>query len=96
MKQLIKFSAFFFIILFVIASCKKNYTSSNHPAPVTNNQPPVAMAGFDQTITLPDDSIELTGTGTDPDRNIVSYSWSKISGPSSFTIVYPNNAVTKI
>lgn len=47
------------------------------------NQPPVANAGEDQTITLPANSVNLSGTGTDPDGTIVSYSWAQISGPNS-------------
>jgi hypothetical protein len=31
----------------------------------------------------------------DPDNNIVSYAWTKISGPSSFNIVNVNAAQTK-
>ncbi len=50
------------------------------------NQAPYANAGSDITITLPTSSVTLTGSGTDPDGNITSYNWSKISGPSQFTI----------
>jgi len=51
------------------------------------NRPPVANAGVDQTITLPVSTITLDGYGsTDPDNNITNYSWTKISGPSSFNI----------
>ncbi len=51
-----------------------------NPAP---NIPPTANAGADQTITLPTDSIKLTGIGTDSDGTIASYLWTKISGPSA-------------
>ncbi|MBS1921319.1 MAG: hypothetical protein JST17_13795 [Bacteroidetes bacterium] len=55
----------------------------------TKNQPPVANAGTDQTITLPTNIITLDGSAsTDPDNNIKSYLWTKISGPSSFTIIH--------
>jgi hypothetical protein len=51
------------------------------------NRPPVANAGVDQTIILPNNTITLNGSGsTDLDNNITSYAWTKISGPSSFTI----------
>src|SRR5258706_10992377 len=54
----------------------------------TINQPPVANAGGDQTITLPVNSINLDGRGsTDPDNNITAYAWIKLSGPSTFNLV---------
>ncbi len=50
------------------------------------NQLPTANAGFNQTITLPTNTVTLSGSGTDPDGTISSYVWTKISGPSSGTI----------
>ena len=50
------------------------------------NIPPTANAGTDQTITLPTNTVSLSGSGTDPDGTISSYSWTKISGPASGTI----------
>ena len=48
------------------------------------NVPPVAYAGADTTITLPDNSMILDGSGsTDADGTIVSYHWVEIS-PNSF------------
>ena len=55
----------------------------------STNQPPVADAGADQTITLPANSITQVGTGTDPDGTIAAYQWRKIAGPTQFTIVSP-------
>ncbi len=57
---------------------------------------PIANAGGDQTITLPIDSLTLSGSGKDKDGTIVSYAWTKISGPSLFTIVNPSSAITEI
>ncbi|MEO6681588.1 MAG: PA14 domain-containing protein, partial [Ginsengibacter sp.] len=57
-------------------------------------QPPVANAGSDQTITLPDNSITLSGgvkSGTG-----VSYKWVKKSGPNSGTIVNSGAASTNV
>ncbi|MEQ9415331.1 MAG: tandem-95 repeat protein, partial [Cyclobacteriaceae bacterium] len=45
------------------------------------NQPPVANAGGNKTITLPVSSTVLSGSGSDPDGTIFSYSWTKVSGP---------------
>ncbi|HEY5370531.1 MAG TPA: T9SS type A sorting domain-containing protein [Hanamia sp.] len=64
--------------------------------PVTTNQPPVANAGTDQTISLPIDSIRLSGSGNDTDGKIVSFLWTKISGPSSYNITNPNSQTTNV
>ena len=51
------------------------------------NQPPIAIAGPDQYITLPMDSILLDGTAsTDPDGQVTKWQWTKIAGPSSYNI----------
>ncbi len=63
---------------------------------VPPNQPPVANAGPNQTITLPLNSVTLTGTGTDPDGTITAYEWRKFAGPSQFNIVSPNQAQTVV
>ena len=55
------------------------------PAPAPN-QAPVSNAGPDNTITLPVNSITLNGSGSDADGNITKYSWSKVSGPTQFTL----------
>ena len=65
--------------------------------PAQPNRPPVANAGPDQTIALPTNTINLDGSGsTDPDNNITSYAWSKISGPSSFNISNANTVQTQV
>ena len=62
-----------------------------------SNRPPVANAGADQTITLPTNTVSLNGSGSfDPDNNINSYSWTKISGPASFTITNGNGVQTQV
>jgi len=61
------------------------------------NRPPVANAGADQTITLPTNTTTIDGNGsTDPDNNITSFAWTKVSGPSSFNIGNANSAQTQI
>ena len=52
----------------------------------SSNQSPVANAGSDQTITLPTNSVQLSGNGSDPDGSIVSYTWTKVAGPSQYSI----------
>ncbi len=50
------------------------------------NRPPVANAGSDQTISSPASTVTLDGSASfDPDNNITYYSWTKISGPPSFS-----------
>jgi hypothetical protein len=89
MKLIIKFAACILIIgLALCVSCKK---------PPIQNKAPGAHAGTDQTITLPVDSAILDGSSsTDPDNNITSYVWTKISGPSSFNITYANAVHTQV
>ncbi|HEY6503929.1 MAG TPA: PKD domain-containing protein [Chitinophagaceae bacterium] len=56
-------------------------------ATAVQNRPPIANAGPDQNIVLPANSATLDGNGsTDPDNNIVSYTWTRISGASSFLL----------
>ncbi|MEO6869699.1 MAG: PKD domain-containing protein, partial [Ginsengibacter sp.] len=60
------------------------------------NKTPVANAGADQTITLPLSLIKLNGSGNDTDGTIVSYLWTKISGPSTYNIVNPSSAASDV
>lgn len=61
------------------------------------NIPPTAVAGADQSITLPTSSVSVNGSGsTDSDGTIASYLWSKISGPVAYTITSPTNVSTTI
>ncbi|TMI61279.1 MAG: hypothetical protein E6H07_19805 [Bacteroidetes bacterium] len=61
------------------------------------NQPPVANAGADLEITLPNNTVNLNaGQSTDPENNITGYQWSKISGPSSLNIANPASSQTQI
>lgn len=58
------------------------------------NQSPVANAGTDKVITLPTNSVTLTGTATDGDGTISSTVWSRVSG--SGTITTPNSVTTTV
>lgn len=55
------------------------------------NQPPVANAGGNKTITLPTNSVLLNGSGDDADGTILSYGWIKVSGPAA-TLANSNTA----
>ena len=60
------------------------------------NMAPTANAGGDQTITLPTNTVSLSGSGTDSDGTITSYLWTKISGPSSYSITNSTSAATTV
>src|SRR5262249_16010548 len=52
------------------------------------NQAPQVDAGDPQTITLPTNTVNLTGSVTDdglPKGHVVTSSWSKVSGPGNVT-----------
>ena len=94
MKKISQYLAL--IVLTVIVSCEKEY-SCEGCADNNNNKPPISVAGPDQVITLPTDSVSLDGrTSSDPDGMISSYLWTKISGPASFTISKPADSITKV
>ena len=66
-------------------------------AVAANNQPPVAKAGTDVSITLPVNAVSLNGSASgDPDGTITNYSWSKIGGPAQFTMTNAVNVTTNI
>jgi len=58
------------------------------------NSAPTAVAGTNITITLPTSSTTLNGSGSSDDVAITTYSWTKISGPASYTLATPNAAST--
>jgi hypothetical protein len=72
-----------------------NVIVNNPSTPV--NQPPVARAGNDIAITLPTNVVSLNGTASsDPDGKIVSFAWSKVSGPTQFLIDSPSSSITYV
>ncbi|MCO6496333.1 MAG: T9SS type A sorting domain-containing protein, partial [Chitinophagaceae bacterium] len=60
------------------------------------NKAPKANAGQNQTITLPTNTVTLSGSGTDEDGTITGYQWSKVSGPVSYSITSPSSATTEV
>jgi hypothetical protein len=61
-----------------LESSKSSEVQAIVPVP---NKPPTANAGPDQTV-APGASVTLTGSGTDPNGDVLTYSWSQISGPA--------------
>jgi hypothetical protein len=63
------------------------------PQSLSPNQPPVANAGNNQTITAPLSSVSLNGSSSfDPDGTISGYGWKQISGPSASSITAGNTS----
>lgn len=84
----------------IFYSCKKERTcegcQTNQPRS-NSNKPPIALAGTDQTVTLPCDSVLLDGAASnDPDGSIIAWQWTRISGPLSLAIVNPNVSKTQV
>ena len=78
-----------------IAACEKKLECTTCPSLI--NTPPVAKAGADQYLTLPVNYTELNGRQSyDIDGRIYTYRWSKIGGPSVFTIANVNASLTKV
>jgi len=64
---------------------------------ITVNNPPIARAGADQVLNLPLNYTNLVGnTSSDANGTIVSYAWTKVSGPTAGVIVSPGSANTAI
>ncbi|MFS4492240.1 PKD domain-containing protein [Maribacter sp. 2308TA10-17] len=56
-------------------------------SPEVGTQSPTASVGSDQSITLPMNSVTLTGSGNDPDGgSITAYQWTQQSGPSTASL----------
>lgn len=52
---------------------------------VPANSAPTANAGADAVITLPLNSVTLQGSGTDPEGQSVTFSWTQLQGPNTAT-----------
>lgn len=69
-------------------------TTASNPTP---NQPPIANAGQDILINLPTTTTILNGIlSNDPDGTISTYAWTKVSGPSSYSITQPSSSNTPV
>lgn len=59
------------------------------------NNPPTANAGTDKNLAAGTTSTTLPGSGNDPEGSPITYSWTKISGPSA-TITNANTATATV
>lgn len=68
------------------------------PTPTDGNMPPVANAGADQTIPVSWNYSPLINAtlSKDPDGWIQSFSWSKVSGPTSYSFADQDGGKTKV
>lgn len=58
--------------------------------------PPVANAGNDTTIKLPVNSILLDASRSSDDVSIMTYRWTRLTGPASFKISNENASQTLV
>lgn len=77
----------FSIMLFSGFGCEKDYGE---------NSVPNVDAGENQFVLLPDDACQLAGSVYDMQKNIVSYSWRKIAGPSGYVFENSNILDAKV
>ncbi len=91
------YCCFIALIILFSWSCKKKSDEVINDPRSSVNRAPVANAGPDQVITLPDDSTTLSGSSSsDPDNNVLTYAWSKLSGPVSNTIYNSRSVQTHV
>ena len=72
-----------------LTATDNNGASGSQQATVTvigSNQSPTANAGANITLTLPTNSTNIVGSGSDPDGSITAHSWTQVSGPGSATL----------
>ncbi len=75
----------------MLAACSGSSSDSDSTQPPTN-QAPTANAGADITVTE-GELVELSGSGTDTDGTISSYSWTQVGG-TNITLSSTNTATT--
>ncbi len=85
-----------FFLLAVLASMETFISCRKADSPINvERKHPTAVAGLDQVITLPQDTIVLDGRASgDADGEISSFRWTKVYGPQSFTLTAPNSGLT--
>ncbi len=76
------------------SSLYSSAASATAPAACPSNQPPIVDAGSDQSITT--SSATMAGSAFDSDGSISSHTWTKISGPGTYTITTPSSYTTSI
>jgi hypothetical protein len=80
----------------LIACCLFTACQKDNDTPTVTRKPPVVNAGPSQTISLPVDSVTLTGSVKDSGSKVVSYLWSEVSGPNVPTLSAEGSLTTKV
>ncbi len=81
MNTIVKFTSHTLLLAIVsFYSCKKELSCFDCK---DGNKPPTAIAGADQKIVLPKDSVLIDGSASsDADGKIIQWMWEKVSGPA--------------
>jgi len=88
-----------------IAACGGGGGGGQSSAPVQENPPPPTTpanvapsveAGADQTIQLPTNTAQLSGSATDDAAQTLTYAWTATSGPSGVTFGTATAAATSV
>lgn len=67
------------------------------PLPPKGNLPPVADAGPDKTLYLPENHISIDGSNSsDADGKIISYKWNQVSGPTTAVVTNAESPVVSV
>lgn len=84
-------------VLKVTDSANQSSTAQVHVyvKPPTN-QPPIADAGDNVTISLPQTWVQLNASKSKDDNKIASFKWEQVEGPSTSVFVNPNVSITNV
>ncbi len=63
---------------------------------LATNHAPVVSAGSNVTTTWPTSSVQLSGSATDADGDVLTYSWTRKSGPGTVQFSNPTAAATLV
>lgn len=91
MKFVVQSLTAFLLSVLLITGCTKEYITN-----IVSGPAPTVEAGNSQTIQLPVNSVQLTGTVTKSTSKIVGYLWSQVSGPNSSEIPGESSTTTDV
>ena len=94
--NLVQYLVFIMIILLNTDCKKETPLSSPLSNPSPSNTAPKANAGQNIQVLLPVDFCLLSGSASDAESNIKSYTWKKISGPTICILENPDSLVTTV
>jgi hypothetical protein len=73
------------------------FMPAQEPEPEPDNRPPVANAGPDQVIIAnPNTVLTLNGSGSDPDGDPITFSWTNVSGPNAPPIINSDQPIATV